>query len=648
MRPRRRYVKGNAGTEGPTNLLFFDTESKRPRDLPDGSGFTLSLRLWCATHVRREGETWTRQRDYDGTRGADLWDLVEALADWHRPLWVFAHNLGFDLTQAGFWRELERRRFTAGPVARGPSPKTGKPRRPWLGRLVLEGRPTFLVVRCRNGVVRFVDTGNYWPTSLARIGGRHGLAKLPMPGWDAPRDEWVAYCRRDVDVVRLAVTELLSWWVREGCGVFKMTAPALAMTNFKHTGQCRTADGKALNIVLDDQSPARELERGAYLGGRIEPFYLGTAPGPVYALDVNSLYLSVMAGRLFPRRRVRRLWEVTPDRLRQVMRSYGAIADVLIDTGPTSRSYPLRTAKCQLHCSGRFWTTLCGPELLRALNEGDVMRVGEAHVYSMAELFKGWAVRWFERKRAAQLAGDFGQAEFAKLIGTSLSGKFGQKGDWWVDTTERLPRKGWGYSTVIDDTTDTVTRYRYVGGHVQKRVTGKEPAEAFPAISAYVTGYARERMRSLIATCPPRTVLYMATDSLLVLQPGYDALKKAGEIDPEALGKLRVEGVYKEAEVCGPNWYRLDDCWTISGMHGRAVEGPDGRPVAEVWDQLPGVLSGRPGDTWTVRRYQLADQRATLKNDPASDGWRKPFHLRPDSDYSSHPPRLVLGPVLPE
>lgn len=640
MRPRRRYLKGNAGTEGPTSLLFFDTESLPPDQRPGLARTDLYLRLWVAAYVRREGEHFRAPVYYRGKSAKAFWDLVDRLSDWKRPLWAFAHNVGHDLTQLRFWDELESWRYTAGPVERPPHKDTGLARPPWRGRLCLESRPTFLVVRGRRGTLKLVDTGNFWPTRLAKVGERLQLPKLEMPAWKAPDDDWFVYCQRDVDVCRVAICDLLGRWLKEDSGVFQLTAPMLSMTNYKHTSQCRSPDGKAVNIVLEDDSPARPLERAVYMGGRIEPFFLGRHPGPIYYLDCNSLYPHVMAGELFPRSRVKNVSACTPDQLRRHMSAFGAAADVLIDTGEREHTYPVKSGGCQVHACGRFWTSLCGPELARALYRGDVRRVGEAHLYSLAALFKGWADRWYQKKVAAKKAGDQGEEEFCKLILNSLSGKFGQKGEWWVDAPERAPRKSWGRTFRNDQVRGRMVQYRYVAGHTQKKTPGSEPANAFPIISAYVTSYAREHMRRAFAALPDRTLIYSATDSIVTTDEGYRALVHAGLVDEDRAGRFRLEGVYGEAEICGPNWYRVDDVWTCSGMHGRAVKGEGGHYYCEVWDRLPTLLEANPAGRCGYSRVKLGELVPTQKNEPAGDGWRRPKRFSGDEDFSDRPPRL--------
>lgn len=640
MRPRKRYLSGNAGTEGPTSLLFFDSESFHPEPVPGRPRKVMSLRLWVAAYVRREGDTFRDPIYYRGHGAKDFWALVDRLSDWKRPLWAFAHNLGHDLTQLRFWDELETWRYTAGPVEREPHPETGKPRRPWRGRLCLESRPTFLVVRGRRGTLKLVDTGNYWPSSLAKIGERVGLDKLTMPTWDAPEGEWFTYCQRDVDVCRFAVCDLIRFWLAEDCGTFQMTGPSLAMQNFQHTCKCRAGDRDSVNIVLEDDSPARDLERGAYLGGRIEPFFVGTHKGPIYYLDCTSLYPHVMARELYPRRRVRELRDPDPKQLLARMESYGAVADVKVNTRASDDTYPVKSDGVQVHACGTFWTSLCGPELFRALAAGHVEQVGECHLYSVAALFRGWSDVWMARKADAVRAADHGKAEFCKLILNSLAGKFGQKGEWWVDAPERGKRKGWGITFRNDWVRGKQVQYRYVAGHVQKKVPGQEPAKAFPAISAYVTSHAREYMRRMFACMPARSLLYTATDSIICTEAGFKALEGSGHVHQTEPGRMRLEGIFAGAEICGPNWYRMDRHWTISGMHGESRTGPDGQEYVEIWDHLPTLLQSNPNGLCGINTVKLAALRPTQKNEPAGDGWRRPSRFSPDDDFTDQPPRL--------
>lgn len=639
MRPRKRFQKTNDSTEVPSSILFLDAESWQPPEGDTAPVRTLRLRLWCACYVRRENDQWRAPIYHDGKKPQALWDLVDRYCQWKKPLWVFAHNVGFDFTQLDFWTQLERYRYTSGPVEREPHPETGKERKPWRGRLFVEGRPTFMVLQGRRGFVKVVDTGNYWPSKLAEIGEMHGLAKLPMPGWDEPEKDWQTYCRRDVDVCRVAVCDLVDRWAGEDCGIFQVTAPALAMHNWRHWWKTHNDGAAKTPILLEDDSPARAIERAAYLGGRVQPFFLGAKRGKFVHLDCNALYGHVMARELFPCRRVRKLYKPSVADLERYSLAYGTVAQVVIDTGRSDETYPLKRHGVQLHACGLFPTSLCGPELLRALRNGHVGSVNECHLYSMQALFRGWADHWIQRKQECRDAGDEGGAEFAKLIYTSLPGKFGQRGDWWLDHPSRRRSGAWGLSAVVDLVKEQTSIYRYVAGHCQRKTPGAEPPSAFPIISAYVTSYAREHMRRAFALLPDRSLLYTATDSIICDLRGLAALEAAGMVHETMPGHFRVKSRPKDMEIKGPNWYREDQTWVAGGLWGRAKRDLDGNWVCEVWDQLGTLVGANPHGEVRIRTHPLSEMKPTAKGTVDAMGWVSPFRFSGDEDFTDRPPR---------
>ena len=173
------------------------------------------------------------------------------------------------------------------------------------------------------------------------------------------------------------------------------------------------------------------------------------------------------------------------------------------------------------------------------------------------------------------------------------------------------------------------------------KVKGVEPPTAFPAIASYVTSYAREYMAGVYRALPERSLLYTATDSLLVTQAGYEALARLDLLDEEAMGKFRLEGVYPDAEICGPNWYKKGERWTCSGLHGSAHHEAGFGAVAELWDSLAERLTQKPLPYWDIRRVQLDKLVSSEKNAPGEDGWRRPYRLSPTDPWTDKPPRLI-------
>lgn len=637
MRPKRYYLSGNKGTEAPSNFLFFDTESHYKGEQPVYGVTCHALKLWTAIACRVERGKVTREEKAHGFDTESFWDFHESRQDAKRPLWAFAHNLGFDLTLTNFWEQLENGRFTIGPVDRGISKRSGKPRKPWVGRLCLEGRPTFAIVQGRGGRSRFIDTGNFWPTKLDAIGQKYGLPKLEIDFGNCTDSQLLTYCYRDAEICQRAILDLIDRWTREGSGVFQMTAASLALTNWRHTCDLRIEGTDKLNIVMEPNHPAGALERRGYYGGRVEPFFLGDRKETIYALDVNALYLGMMGDNLFPRQRVRALHQCDPKELLQYMTCYGAIADVCLNA--KHNTYPTRPHGMQLHATGHFHTTLAGPELLRALKAGDVVTVGECWLYSLADLFKKWAKYWYKRRLDAKMGPNANEAdeEFAKLIGNSLSGKYAQHGEFWQDAPEDACITKWGQWFTHEAKSNVTTVWRGIAGKAQCKVVGSEPLHSFPAISAYITAHGREYLRSLFNLCPPRSIFYSATDSLICDKSAFDALTEAGKIHPYHIGELKLKGVYNSASIYGCNHYRLDDWVVRSGTVAKArVEIPY-KPIADIWQGLPSIVGRKPNGTVLVHHVPVSEHNPTPKGLCGPDGWVEPYRLTSDPDFTDKP-----------
>lgn len=637
MPPARRFLKTNKGTETPSNHLFFDSETYAPEFTAAGGQKALRLRLWSAIALRLDGDKVSRRVECRGTTVEEFWAFARSRTNPQNPLWMWCHNAACDWTWLNFWGELLSRRLTLGPVPRPPSPTTGKARAPWKGRLVLESRPAFAVVRSGAATMKLVDTGNFWPEKLASIGEKRGVPKLPWPGFEANDETMFTYCLNDCKVIEVAVLDLLRWWKKENCGVFQMSAPAMSLQNFRHTAPCVSADGSKVDILCEPNHPTHKLERRGYYGPRFEAFYEGKIHEPCYQYDRNSCYLADMEIGLFPRMRVGTPQNMTADELRRQMVTYGAVAEVEISDRIETYPWRPKNRPLQLHVCGHFWTVLCGPELLRALDSGSVRSVGKVVLYSMAKLFRGWADRWHRVKMEARRNGDAGREEFAKLIGTSLSGKWGQHGTGWRDRLdlgfEPFNRK-WA---AWDRDSNSYKTFRGVAGIIQEHVEGDEPGHCSPIISAYISAYSREHMRWVIGKLPPKSVFYVGSDSLIVNERGREELILNGLVDEEEMGQFKLKWEGDDGEIIGTNCYRVGKHEVRSGLHGKPHLNDQGKKVATRWEKMPGLVS-RPFDgTVRYEEHDWVDPDPRRKGKLQPDGWLLPYWVSLTSSESDFP-----------
>lgn len=641
-RPPVRFLGRNHGTEVPSNLLFFDTESFEPIVSEDGNVKRLTLRMWCATAVRFDGDKVSRVEKATGSTPQEFAAFADNRCQREKPLWAFAHNANFDLTLLDFWAALE-----AGYWRHACGPEDGSPhgqhrKKAFRGRLCMEDRPFFLYLMGRKGPVRFIDSANYYPTALEAVGKSFGVDKMAMPDWGDSDAVWRAYCERDVLVLQTAIINLLRMWKREDCGVFRATAPGLALQNFKHTCDLTTPTGDKIDLVIEPGHAATALERQGYMGGRVEAFYTGPVKQDVWLLDVNSLYPAMMQSQLFPRKRLKTMQAPSVDKLARHMIGYDCLAAVRLKT--RIDTYPLRHHGVQYHCNGEFDAVLCGPELRRALRSDHVVSCSEAVVYCMAPIFRSWVDRWFQRKLDAINKGDAGKGELelVKMILNSLSAKWAQKGEFWETHHTRPPCDEWGTYPQFDADRGELRIFRNVAQVWQEYVTGQEPEHSFPAISAFVTSYSREYMRDLIVECPPESVYYIGTDCLLVNLMGYEALKRLGWLHETNIGLLKVKGVYKDAEVFGTNHYRVGDKVIRSGQHAKAVWVKGRGWVYESWQGARGTIAQRPDASIAIHKVTLKKERTSPKGKRKPDGWHEPFRLSIDSDFTDQIPKAQV------
>ena len=563
----RAWLRHNRSTASPGACVFVDTETRPGKhpDFPDDEFHT--LRYGVAEYVRFERGRATRESVCKFVTVAQFWEWLEGKLHKRIPTWMWAHNLPFDLTVLCFWERLERKQFvlTDPEQEQGGNQSEGKGRGWGKGFMLLNDPPTVItgIVPGRGRLI-MVDSLNFFVTSLAKMGEACGVPKLKMPDWDAPADEWFVYCQRDVQVLRRCVTGLINWVKAEQLGRFRYTAPAQALSAYRHRF-------KEFPIEVHDEPDVRSLERSCYYGGRLECYYIGRTAkpgtarkwrrrysqlalrpkpqGPIYELDVCSLYPYVMRENDYPQKLVDSSFERgTCAGWRDIIAGDCAAVVQL----ETTQAYPLRDEERGTYYPvGTYWTSLCGPELQRAVDTKVITKCAAWSRYHLAPLFGGFVDFFWSRRHHYEETRDGLYATLCKLIMNSLYGKFGQKSAEWQDVHGLEPPQYWGPWIVCDEAEQTKHVYRCVGGNVQQRLPQGELLHTSPIISAFITSFAREYMRHIRAIAGDENVLYLVTDAVYVTQAGFDNLERAGLIADRQLGKLSLKYSADSCEVRG-------------------------------------------------------------------------------------------------
>lgn len=600
------YLRPNDTVWTPPALIVLDTEtatiSEPGRDIE-------ALRLWSGHYADRRTRPTVRPRDEwaDGDTADELADWVTGVTRNRETVWLFAHNLSFDLTTTRLPLKLVDRGWRVNDASVGG-------RSPWM-RLGRGKR-----------VLTLVDSYSWFPMALEEVATRIGMAKLRLPKQAEGRELWLARCRRDVEVTEAAVTQLLDWWDRQQLGRFNISGPSCGWNAFRHRPAVE-------RIVIDPEPEVVKAEAKAYHGGRRGVWSIGDhAAGPFTELDFTSAYPSVAADLPLPIGRAYSFDSLPLDA--KVINSdrWGIVAKVRVRTDTPRWPVKLRGAKW--YPVGEFWTMLAGPDIREAARLGCLMEIGPGHVHRLGFAMAPWA-RWVldvqegHRPDSPEVA-----RMVAKSWGREVIGKWAAKG------YEKIklgwaPSHGWGYEEGWDHTGKVHGGMVDLAGQRWWVAATGTADNAYPAIPAWVESEVRVRLNRVIEALGPGAVLQCDTDGLIVAERVVGTVAAHGhlraphsvpargrlqwcldQIDPVVAPlNLRVKRRLSHVTVLGPQHLVRDGARKYAGLPGMAEETAPGEFKAKLWPKLQWQMGN--GDR---RGYVRPEVRPVVKG-PWPTGW---------------------------
>lgn len=630
------YVRPTSATSIPQNLIFVDVES-RSRPDPEGGGVLQSFRLGVAISVQRFGDQWKRRDVLHFTTTFDFWEFVTSKATPKKPVWIFSHNLSCDAAWLGTWEQMEEQNLklnvpcaNCGEYQKGPC----KDHHPFRGTAVITDPPVILCLRSRAGVIRMVDTMNYWKTSVYKLGQGVGYPKILILGSNPDDDVLFQLCEADATIIERTMCGLLDEWDHDQCGHFTATAAGLGWAAFR-----KTIAAKEILVCHDE--PQISMQRAAYYGGQAEAFFVGAVREPVSLFDVRSLYPSVMRENRFPVEFLEMEENISPGeclrrlsfdcavahvvlrteragyplRLRGGVKRVGLVPDVAVDgrlrIEPDRLGFPI----------GRYATHLAGPELLRAIARDECEEIISIAWFRSGRIFQNFVDIWFSKRPLHISPATFTKDLLCKTVLNSLSGYLAKHKIRWKERPDLRPLYRWGEWLGIQAQTDKITKYRSVGGAVQELEEPGESRDSFPAISAYITAYGREQMLWLREQCPPETVYYQDTDSLVLNCEGENVLRGRKLIGTGELGRLRFMHTLPGLVIHAVKDYEFEGHRVIAGVREKAtVEGP-GRFRQERWESIADQWSRGGVTEIRVGEEVVAFSRTRIPRPIGPDGW---------------------------
>lgn len=542
----------------------------------------------------------------------DGWLPFKTMKKTREPFFIFAHNMGFDSRIFGLWSKLAR-----GDHSLLPAPDSTDAAR-YREPLLIADDTLFIVRTFRPDGQRFVwlDTVQWFKSSLEKVGQWIGMPKKMMPDVDAPDEVWMDYCMTDVNVLHAALLRLWSYWRKHGIYDFELTPAALSRRVYRMRWEQK-------RIRIPDDTDVLGLDRIGYYGGFNECFRIGAVKGPIYQVDINSLYPHVMAQNPFPCEVLSHGDCEGSTEPPEDWRPDHTTAEVWISS--VDRAYPVRFSDQTLYCTGDIRTVLCGPELARAWSSRDVLRIGRWVKYRCADLFAEWADYWSKARSFAKDRGDKFADTIVKQHMNSLHGKFGQQTGEWKYVGRMAIEGTFGCGQIFNKEWRKFADYRDINGERWERMREGEDKESFVPIAAWTASYGRLYMDWMIEIAEPSQVLYIATDSLLVTARGYHSLKAAGIMDTGTMGHFKTEGRFDDVNIWNVNQVDLDTLKRRSGVKKGSIEIGPGVWSTELWESCANGITSRDPDSvfieTTLLRPSLSYSRRTVLADGTTAPW---------------------------
>lgn len=618
------YWKKAGPAAAPSNIIVVDVETWFGERAAVKGGELHTLRLGCAIAYRLERGERTRVQRLEFTDSADFWRLVESRLDERRPLWVFAHNANYDLGILNAWLIICGEEFVTNKAA-------------------MSNTMVWITGHWKEKPITFCDTMNYYHSSLKSMGKSVGLEKMAIDFDKCDRDELNRYCWNDVDITALALDKLIAFVREQELGPWQPSIAGLAFSAY------RSRFMRPRSVLVHSYVDVLAMERDAYVGGIVATNFVGRVEGPVYEVDVCSMFPHV-ARNYLPEKILGQSRRMSGKLLLEMSKEFMLCANVVIKSD--TNTYPVHLPHGTYYPVGEYTTSLAHPELVLALQRGDIRWVNFASWYTRSKFFKSYMEHFIAMKSQYRQLDPPNEcfATLCKYYGNSLYGKCGQQSPQWrewcdsnlavIEEQRKLPKGSLQgqkppevfmaeESMSFADLGCTLAVRNYWGA-LEVKCEHTESRDSCPIVAATITSYARVFLRKCQDIAGPKNWYYSDTDSLWCNGEGLRNLTRAGLIASEVIGKLSVVREHRHMIVHGNKDYETDTVRKLKGI--RMSARPCGPNVYEQ-EQFPSATSQlRRGkhDGLYIRRIRkhLARQINRCKVGP--DGWTSPLRFPDD------------------
>lgn len=639
------YLRPNDKVWTPPALICLDTETFTTEE---GDNEALTLRLWCARYIDRRPPKGKSARD-ETEYGDTAEDLAVQLHMWtkdRRTVWLYAHNLHFDLSTSDLVNQLRIFGWQVTDFA-------------------VDGGSPFVRMERKDHHLTICDSWSWLPVRLEDVGQAVGIDKPPLPAEDDTYAAWLYRCETDVEILSAAMLTLMDYWDEAQLGRWSITGGASGWNVMRHI--------PPLQKILIDLDPVKvAADRKAIYGGRRGMWRAGQLSAGRYSeLDLERAYTAVCAELPLPLERMTSFESLPVDHPWITSKQHGILAKVLIETDRPR--WPCKIDGRVWYPVGQFWTTLAGPDIVEASRLGCLRQIGPGHMHRLGRALRPWALWCLDAQREDNASVPAVAKITTKHWGRTSVGKWAQRGFTRIELGVS-PIAGWGFQEGWNHGEDARMSIVDFGGKRWQVTASGDCDNAYPAILAWVEAYVRVALGRAIDVIGDDAMICCDTDGMIVnvrklagdnrFRVTAAQAREWGLSGPDLAIRLaglaasplhlREKRTYHNVAVIGPQHVQLDDKRRFAGVPASAEPTPDGKLWARLWPKLAWQMKHgragtfiRPAQEYRIAGtyapgWVLADGRVVpvaVTLDGEGNNRLVPWHWMADTH-----PRARLGP----
>jgi hypothetical protein len=579
----------------PATYLFFDTEAAI--NYVTDTKQEQTLKVGCALFWRRYKNREDTVKRFTFYTSKEFYDIVNKASKNSSNLIVLAHNLDYDFQLSDIKTELENNLWKC-------------------TRFQLSQTSILFQFKDDNKhKITFLDNQNIFKGSLDNIGKKLGVEKYNVDFETCSLEDLTKHCQQDVEILFILWQKWIEFLIKHNLGSVKYTLPSQALESYKQKFLKKV-------VIRTPNKEVRNLERESYYGGRVECHYIGVKEEPLYLLDVNSMYPSVMKGKQYPINYKGFLSYPTISKALNLMDTYFCFAKVNITTDKPY--FPQRSERGLLFPIGSFTTTLAHPELKLAMDLEVVDSINYIAYYEQNYLFDDYVTYFYGNRIRAEEINDTASSSLFKLFLNSLYGKFAERSKVFIKI---------GDSPYLDDceewhaypSSNQYYKVIHFNGTMFQLTNGEDKTHSMPLIASAVTSYARVKLLNLMRFCGWNNWLYCDTDSLIVTKRGYDLLRPM--IHNTKLGYLKLIKEIPHITINGLKDYETPYERKIKGVNRDSREVDKNIYEVLFFSRIAKAIKNNTWGIVTVERKNKELKREYKKGVVLHNGWVEPIEL---------------------